>query len=378
MQDLRRNVRWRGDDHRACRQRFAVIGASHVNLKPWLPVRLAVTQCQQRWFRATTNRRDARRWLAAGLPFRRETSTARRAAYPSGVAISWPRAARFHTALQIRAAFGNAARRLKRSGSPAYTPETKGADQPLEQLVSEFAADKRGDGFILRGRLRAAQDFREQAPFRAGRNKRRGQQRRRRERRRDQAAAHENVARRARVGVQKLFFQPKRADQLQRAVPWRESSAGRARSGIRPSPVWRSCRRGARRLRAYALEFRLAEGDRRTRGRKFLRQSRVPGNGVGAGMDTKPRSVGSECFGKKLAAFELLLFEIRVEHHGDIANEDAPQQRRAHHAVFECRAVRRKQTGQGARFPERRSRQNRCRIPARFRCCAARRGTGCG
>ena len=52
----------------------------------------------------------------------------------------------------------------------------EGSDKPVEQLVSEFAANERGDGLIFRRRLRAAQNFREQPPFRAGRKQRSGQQ----------------------------------------------------------------------------------------------------------------------------------------------------------------------------------------------------------
>ena len=40
---------------------------------------------------------------------------------------SWRRAERFHIAASNSCSLGNAARRLKFSGSPAYTPETKGA-----------------------------------------------------------------------------------------------------------------------------------------------------------------------------------------------------------------------------------------------------------
>src|SRR5215472_7781995 len=68
-----------------------------------------------------------------------------------------------------------------------------------------------------------AQDLCEEPPFRSWPKQWSREERGRRERRRDETAAHENVARGARVGVQELILQPQRFDQFKER-PGREKT----------------------------------------------------------------------------------------------------------------------------------------------------------
>ena len=189
-----------------------MIVARNVDFKPWLSVGLAVAQACNAGFeqkRIAQARGDRSRQCFHAIA-KRAQSGARRPL----------RGPRFHGPAQNASVLRFEFVKLRKRGAQAQPfriagihAGNEGSDKPVEQLVSEFAANKRGDGFVFRRRLRAAQDFREEPPFRAGRKQRSGQKRGRGERRRHQPAAHENVTRRARIGVQKLVFQPERVDE---------------------------------------------------------------------------------------------------------------------------------------------------------------------
>ena len=165
---MRRNIRGSGDDNRAGRQRFATIVACDIDLKPRLSIGLAVAYACNAGFeqeRIAQARGDGSRQCFHAIA-KRAQSGARRAL----------RGPRFHgpseNASILRFEFVN----LRKRGAQAQPfriagidAGDEGGDKPVEQLVSEFAANKRSDGLIFRRRPRAAQDFREEPPFRAGR-----------------------------------------------------------------------------------------------------------------------------------------------------------------------------------------------------------------
>src|SRR5579864_4850578 len=145
-----------------------MIAARDFDFKPWLSVGLAVAHACNAGLeekRVAQARGDGSRQGFHAIA-KRAQSGARRSL----------RGPRYHGPAENASILRLEFVKLRKRGAQAQLFRIAGihagnerGDKPGEQLVTEFAANKRSDRLIFRRWPRAAQDFRDEPPFRAGR-----------------------------------------------------------------------------------------------------------------------------------------------------------------------------------------------------------------